>query len=73
MDQAPTAWCSRPPDVPPLQPNEAFYDTGIECGGLRARRLKIPAHAPPAELPTLIELVPPPAPASSAPVEGGTP
>ncbi|MCG8349425.1 MAG: hypothetical protein MI924_16790 [Chloroflexales bacterium] len=73
VDQVRTAWCARPPDVPKPQPDEMFYDIGINCGGLWPRRLQIPAHAPPAELLTLIDLVPPPAPTPPAPVEGDEP
>jgi len=57
IDEIRTRWCQAMPTFRSIQPNEVYYDLGVQCQ-FDSRRLKIPLDQLPAALDTLLQRVP---------------
>jgi len=52
-----TQWCRTMPTFRPVQPNEMYYDLGVQCE-YDSRRIKIPLDQLPEALGTLLKRIP---------------
>lgn len=59
------SWCQQETTYPDPVPSQPFYDVGVDCGGLRGKRLTIPVDVAPSSIVQIVRFVTDALPSSS--------